>query len=186
VTDFLGRYQYELSARPDVQERHAREGGFCPQHTWQYERITSPRAVATSCPRLLERVADGLRALASDPEKGARRGGLLDHPCPACAVREAAEDRLARSASAEMVLCLPHLERALARMEDAPAREKLLLRHAQLFERVAEDMQRYAIKHDGLRRHLASKEESAAPLLGLHLLAGDRDLSGIAASGDGL
>lgn len=42
-------------------------------------------------------------------------------------------------------------------------------------ERVAEDMQRYVIKHDALRRNLASQEENDSALVGLQLLTGHRN-----------
>ena len=49
--------------------------------------------------------------------------------------------------------------------------------HAELLERTAEDLQRYAIKYDALRRHLTSEEERRASQLALLLLAGHRNLN---------
>lgn len=60
--------------------------------------------------------------------------------------------------------------------DDDVVRE-LLLRQAAVLERHAEDMKRYAIKHDGLRRHLASQEEIAAAERGLLLVAGRRQVN---------
>ena len=76
-------------------------------------------------------------------------------------------------------LCLPHLELLLRHVDDTSVRQYLLLREAAMMERTAEDMQRYAIKHDALRRHLVSKEENDAPLLGLQLLTGHRNVNAI-------
>ena len=76
-------------------------------------------------------------------------------------------------------LCLPHLELLLRHVDDTSVRQYLLLREAGMMERTAEDMQRYAIKHDALRRHLVSKEENDAPLLGLQLLTGHRNVNAI-------
>ncbi|MGO9340393.1 MAG: hypothetical protein ACLPY1_23195 [Terracidiphilus sp.] len=76
-------------------------------------------------------------------------------------------------------LCLPHLELVLRHLDDTSARQDLLLREAAMMERTAEDMQRYAIKHDALRRHLVSKEENDAPLLGLQLLTGHKIVNAV-------
>jgi hypothetical protein len=76
-------------------------------------------------------------------------------------------------------LCLPHLELLLTRLEDDSIAPRLLLREAAVMARTAEDMQRYAIKHDALRRHLVSREENDAPLLGLQLLTGNRNVNAI-------
>ena len=76
-------------------------------------------------------------------------------------------------------LCLPHLEMVLGQIDEADVARRLLLREAAVMERTAEDMQRYAIKHDALRRYLVSKEENDAPLLGLQMLVGHRNVNSI-------
>lgn len=90
-----------------------------------------------------------------------------------------AQEGTASSQFAISALCLPHLELLLRHVHDVPLRQQLLLREAAAMERTAEDMQRYAIKHDALRRHLVSREENDAPLLGLQLLAGHRNVNAI-------
>ena len=57
------------------------------------------------------------------------------------------------------------------------AASELLAAHASLLERTAEDLQRYALKHDALRRYLTSEEERRASQNALLLLAGHRNLS---------
>jgi hypothetical protein len=57
-----------------------------------------------------------------------------------------------------------------------PARQ-ILSAHANLLERTAEDLQRYALKHDALRRYLTSEEERRASQIALLLLAGHRSVS---------
>lgn len=52
----------------------------------------------------------------------------------------------------------------------------LLDAHAQLFERLAEDAQRYALRRDALREHLTSEEERLASQLLPMMLAGHRSL----------
>ena len=191
VMDFLRQYQYDLSTQPEVQTQHAEKGGFCPMHTWQYEQIASPRGVCTAYPRLLNRTAQLLRSLAKDGSTTHPSSSSLNHhSCPACRVRWETEDKLVHAIAASLdqngsgekrlpALCLPHLELLLPEMHDLSARQGLLLNEAAAMERTAEDMQRYAIKHDALRRHLVSKEENDAPLLGLQLLTGHRNVNAI-------
>jgi GTP-binding protein EngB required for normal cell division len=185
---FLSQYQYALSVHAAVQEAHAMADGFCPLHTWHYEQMASPRGVCTGYPALLTRVAERLRAMAADGAGTSYAGApLLDPQCPVCHVRWATEDTalsamLARSGSGppeHPSLCLPHLQLLLGRTDDPSSRRCLLDREVALFERVAEDMQRYAIKYDALRRGLASKEEEDAPLRALQLLVGHRSVNAV-------
>jgi hypothetical protein len=53
----------------------------------------------------------------------------------------------------------------------------LILRQAALLERLSEDMRRFALKHDGLRRYLASEEETNAADRALLILAGHRTIN---------
>jgi GTP-binding protein EngB required for normal cell division len=188
--NFLSRYQYDLSTQPKVQQEHARNGGFCPLHTWHYEQIASPRGVCTAYPVLLKRIAEHLRFLATSGST-ASSATLLDTHCQACAIRWATEDQIIDSILGRAgqvknpdrlslsAVCLPHLQLILQRTEDESLRQHLLSREAELMERFAEDMQRYAIKHDALRRDLASKEEQNAPLRALQLLIGHRNVNAI-------
>jgi GTP-binding protein EngB required for normal cell division len=189
---FLARYQYDLSTRPEIQEQHAKDGGFCPLHTWHYEQIASPRGVSTAYPALLNRAAGHLRSLADNV--GSRRGftsPLLECDCPACKVRWATEDQTIGSILGRVgqvgdpdkltlsSLCLPHLQLILRRTENESFRKWLLHREAALMERIAEDMQRYAIKYDALRRDLASAEEQDSYLQALQLIVGHRNVNAV-------
>ena len=73
--------------------------------------------------------------------------------------------------------CLSHLGTVTEIMGPGEPARELLRAHANLFERTAEDLQRYALKHDALRRHLTSEEERSASQLALLLLAGHRNVS---------
>jgi hypothetical protein len=53
----------------------------------------------------------------------------------------------------------------------------LLERQAAVLQRFSEDMKRYAIKYDGVRRYLASEEETTAAERGLLLMAGRRQVN---------
>jgi hypothetical protein len=64
-------------------------------------------------------------------------------------------------------------------IEDRATARRLLLSEAHALDRVAEDMHRYALKHDGVRRFLASDEETRADRSALVLLAGHRNVNAI-------
>jgi hypothetical protein len=74
-------------------------------------------------------------------------------------------------------MCLPHVRVLVAALGNNPVAAKLLLREGALLRRMAEDMRRYALKWDGLRRYLASDEETRAASRGLLVLAGHRALN---------
>lgn len=78
---------------------------------------------------------------------------------------------------ADTGLCMLHLAAVLGRETDPEAARNLILEEARVLERISEDMQTYALKHDALRRELTSDEEGRAYLLGLSLLVGLRTLS---------
>jgi len=188
---FLSKYQYELTISPDAQSEHARRGGFCSLHTWQYEGISSPYGVCTAYPELVHRLAEAVDRVAEeghDIEDHLRRLLPTTQSCKVCnvqrdavqrAVRNAAE--LSRSSVGKPVRipasCLPHLLMVALALGPGDATHDLLAAHASLLERTAEDLQRYALKHDALRRYLTSEEERRASQNALLLLAGHRNLS---------
>ncbi len=188
---FLSKYQYELTINPDAQHDHARREGFCSLHTWQYEGISSPYGVCTAYPELVHRVAASVTRVAEesrDPPDHLRRLLPTTQSCRVCevqrdavqtAVRNAAE--LARSSIGKAARipasCLPHLVMLAQALGPGDAVRELLEAHANLLERTAEDLQRYALKHDALRRYLTSEEERRASQNALLLLAGHRNLT---------
>ncbi|MGB8885915.1 MAG: hypothetical protein WCC87_04285 [Candidatus Korobacteraceae bacterium] len=117
--------------------------------------------------------------------------GLPTSHCPACEVRWNAEDkavqalmaRRAKAGGAERMslspLCLPHLRLILARSTDGDLSRYLLECQADLLERTAEDMQRYAIRHDALKRALTSAEERNSYVQGLQMLVGHRAVNAV-------
>jgi GTP-binding protein EngB required for normal cell division len=189
---FLSKYQYDLTIRSEVQQEHTRRKGFCPLHTWQYEGISSPYGVCTAYPSLAHSVASQLNQIASDDCSSERRiDGLIStyQTCPACQVRRQAEEQaiadlaaLASKTEAKggeiPACCLAHLAPAIRVLGcNSPESRKLIAAHAALLERTAEDLERYALKHDALRRYLTSEEERRASQIALLLLAGHRNLS---------
>ncbi|MFB3776687.1 MAG: dynamin family protein [Bryobacteraceae bacterium] len=189
--DFFSQRQYDLATNEAQQRAHTANGGFCPLHTWQYERIASPHGVCLSYAPLLAAVARHLRSIASSASSV---GSMLDrvqdvYPsagrCAACqrtaeAERAAVEQYRQAAAGrgvAGSTLCMPHLGAVLGRETDIEAARSLIFEQARTLERISEDMQTYALKHEAARRELMSGEEWSAYMTGLSLLAGNRKLS---------
>jgi hypothetical protein len=192
VFRFLSKYQYQLTIDTPTQHEHARRGGFCPLHTWQYEGISSPYGVCTAYPQLARRFAQMLNEfaeVASHPDALTRDFAALLPTAATCRVcearieaeRQAVEEvaQTVRSADAAHVpaCCLPHLRMVTKSVGGGKPAAVLLRAHADLLERTAEDLQRYAIKYDALRRHLTSEEERRASQLALLLISGHRNVS---------
>ncbi len=109
--------------------------------------------------------------------------------CPLCRVRTKSEaeaiaavtHRLAGDTKQRLnslsAVCLIHLRLLVVGFSDPDIIKQLLGREAVLLHRIAEDMQRYSLKHDALRRHLASDEERDAALKALLSLVGHRSVS---------
>ncbi len=187
---FLSKYQYALTIDPETQQGHFRRHGFCPLHTWQYEGISSPYGVCVAYPLLAHGTAANLNRIAAGGGNAEEVRRLVAAPqsCPACEVRRQSEQtaveevadlgRQAIGRAAQIpACCLPHLAMVVERLGPGEATRELLVAHAALLERTAEDLQRYALKHDALRRHLISEEERRAAQIALLLLAGHRNLS---------
>ena len=169
VFDFLSQYQYAITADPDTRNRHARINGFCDLHTWQYEKIASPRGICTAYPPLLRRAAEMLgRSTEFSPGCS----------CPACEVQDSAERELLQTMASRVdddrgvqLLCIPHLKFAVRFGYDARANEFATSLSATLTH-MAETMQRFSMKQVALRRDLQSEEEQRVHRRALALLVG--------------
>jgi hypothetical protein len=127
------------------------------------------------------------RSCSPQPGSGLRAAWWLH--CPVCEIRIEAEKKAviapvanARDAAASRDVnlrasCLPHLALVAASLGAGQAAQNLLCSHAQLLERTAEDLQRYALRHKALRRYLISEEERRASQLVLLLLTGHRSVN---------
>ncbi len=195
VFRFLSKYQYQLTIDREVQQDHAKRGGFCPLHTWQYENISSPYGVCASYPALAHRLFSELQELASSLDgqelrlDRIRRLAASQETCPVCQVRIEAEKaavgdtakrihEIAHSQTGSVpACCLVHLAMTSAALGKGKPMQLLLVSHAQFLERLGEDAQRYALRHDALRRYLTSEEECRASQLLLLMLAGHRNVS---------
>jgi hypothetical protein len=189
--DFLCRYQYDIAVNRLEQKRFAELGGFCPFHTWEYESIASPYGICNSFPNLLDRLTGELRDAATSGDRSVVHSKLhhllpTQDDCILCRVRDQAErDAVARTVGSIEAdknrtslsvpsMCLPHLVTVVGSVRDDSAARELMERQAAVMQRFAEDMRRYALKHDATRRYLASREETTVSSRGLLCVAGDR------------
>ena len=192
--DFLCKYQYQLIVNHEEQRRFAEHGGLCSFHTWQYHSVASPYGICAGYPSLLDHLAKGFRAAAADPQLDAPAKeihALLpgQERCVLCNVRSKAEfeaisnlasrfaENDARTLSSLSAICLPHVAMLSAAIQDIDMVRKLMDHHATLLERLSEDMQRFTLKHDALRRGLESGEEETAAARALLLVAGHRNVN---------
>lgn len=194
VLDFFRSYQYDLYVSAEVQRAHAEAGGFCPMHTWQYANLASPQGICGAYPQILFRFSEDLHDLAEGRGPRHTTGGVAgpplpaDQTCPACRKAAAAEAAVVQELAegleagrgnqgkAEKRLCLTHLEQVMLALHSSSAGKALLERESETFRRVAENLQRYALKHEGRRSDLITEEEWQAPKQALTLLAGHRNV----------
>ncbi|WP_321912077.1 dynamin family protein [Paraburkholderia sp. J11-2] len=188
--DFLCHYQYELSVSPQSQDRHAQARGLCVTHTRQLAVLASPRGVAIGYPALLGALSATLERAARAAEGGIedlldRKDVLPDaHECELCrlcmdtlhtTIAEIA-GRLAQdpahAVDALSGICMLHLPALIAGLGDVRLMQGVLAREAAILSRLADDLRRYATKHDAIRRQLASAEETEAAEKTLKLIAG--------------
>lgn len=204
VFEFFAKYQYRLGTSAETQAAHAASGGFCPMHTWEFERIASPRGICASYAVLLNDVAHRLRDLAAtassagELSRGLSRLATTRPHCTACEVQASAEEAALAKLVSKMaenegykvqelpLLCFLHLPPFLARIEDAELGRRLLEQQAEMCERVSENMQRYVLKFDSVRRALLSDEERNAHQQGLRIVAGHRKVAAAGVESDDL
>ena len=192
--EFQRRFQYEITINRAAQHDLAAHGGLCSFHTWQYEACSSPRGICDGYPPVLEYWAAWMRGAASDGDVlglakklNARLPDATS--CVYCRVRAKAESEVIADLSRQLTetqaqaldslsaLCLPHFARLVGTLRNEQLIGELLPRQAALLDRLAEDMKRSALKHDGVRRYLLSAEEESAGNRGLALLARARPIA---------
>ena len=188
--NFLAKFQRQVCINPELQARHAASGGLCGRHMAQFGAIAATREKCTGFAPVLERQANRLR-------DAARKGGtpsilrdaVLDAlpteaTCLACqvgrdAVSDAVHDIAVRLQDGQQiglssVVCVPHLAKLVPYLP-ADIGIRILNEQAVVLDRLADDMKRFALKQDGVKRHLASREEFAAGRRGFRALLGAAD-----------
>ncbi|HTU47464.1 MAG TPA: dynamin family protein [Bryobacteraceae bacterium] len=186
---FLSRFQYQLTKDPTLQEQIGKSGGLCPFHSWMYESIGSPQGIAQAYAVVLENLAERLENLISrgvEEKLSDELMRLLPGPetCRVCQIADKAEDGALRelvqaesAAGSVRNICFMHLVRLVRRLRDAGTTKNWIGMEAVQFRRLAEDMRRFALKHNALRHYLSTEGERDAYLYGLMQVVGARQLS---------
>jgi small GTP-binding protein len=188
--NFLARYQYQLSGNHQVQADLAARHGFCGPHTWQFQAIAAPKEICTGLTDVAEQQAAHLRAAAAKRPasslacQAVQAARPTPRTCPACEVARHAAQRAVTTAAERLTrggptalrslsaICQPHLGPLVAALRDPDLVQAVLLRQADVLERLSEDMRQFVLKRDGMQRHLTNKEEVAAGERTLRVLAG--------------
>lgn len=191
---FMCQLQHEIVVSSEQRNQLANGCGLCPFHAWQLHTVESPYGVCVGYPPLLDRLRARLDDLASRTLSSAMRKGVEtlipdENACALCKVRADAEGAAIAVTACRLnaagqpalnalsSICLPHLVPLVGAIPNDDLVRSMLRRHATILGRYAEDMRRYAVKHDGLSRHLASREEATVAERGLLLLSGQRQVN---------
>jgi len=193
--DFYAHWQHALVVDEAKQDQFAAEMGFCPLHTWQSMALSSPQGASAGYARLAERCARQLSQLAATPETAAAGlAALTSHGerCAACREIRAAEENAVRGLAAFLAtpaglrayrdsqgVCMRHLALVSKLLGRAELVRQVLQHAAKRFEETAEDMQNYAMKHDGIRRWLQNQDEKDACLRAVMHIVGEKAACGL-------
>jgi len=187
--NYMAQAQWDLARRDDIRAEHARAGGFCSLHTWQYEETASPVGIALAYAPLAEAAARLIDSAGTREDLEAALAQFMPDAerCPACVALADAE----RAAVQELVsglpvdsdgvtaplLCIRHLAAAVAADPGSERSRWLAERLVRTLGRTSEDLRTYALKRDSLRADLLSDEEDAAGIHVISYLAGARPLA---------
>ncbi len=189
------QWQYSIATDEASQDRFAAEMGFCPLHTWQFLAVSSPQGTSAGYAGLIEKCAKRLSELSAIPETAAESlANLLpaSQRCSACRTIRAVEadtiDSLAaflaapgglRAYRGSQGVCVRHVGLLAAAAHSADLVRQVLQHAAGRFDEAAEDMQNYAMKHEGIRRWLQNKDERDAYLRAIVHLVGEKAACGL-------
>ncbi len=191
---YMARFQYQIIMDENERNTVAARGGLCPLHTWQYAEIASPQGISSAYPAVLAAISQKLRRLTEANRGGEDRRASVRKmlppadQCRACQQQSALERQVLEDMAQESVrtnrntsrhlpvICLWHLAELLQLIRDSDGAADLINFEAAILERLADNMRRYALKHDALRRGWESEDEKVAYHRALSLLAGDKRL----------
>jgi GTPase Era involved in 16S rRNA processing len=184
--DFFAHWQYALAVEEKTQIEFASERGFCPQHTWQLQAISSNVGGSAGFAKLIERTSQLLEQNETESPTHALAPDRND--CRVCRLmREAESESIRRLGqfigtpsnreiyARSQGVCLRHLEMAISASPNHAA--FLRAEASRRFQQIAEDLQSYALKRDASRHVLTNADERDAFLRAIIHLAGARNLS---------
>jgi len=188
--EFLCGHQHALLTDPQVLARFVADGGFCAPHLWLYKSIAAPRDICVALSPLLMSLSAGFRRQAglgaAESSVAASPSPRAEAACRLCTIQRDIESEVVSNLAARGIrngpgslieapaLCIPHLRVILRQLDNQDLIRALLADQSLTIDRLAEDMRRYALKYDGLRRALMSEEERRAPDDALDCIAGRR------------
>jgi len=197
--EFLRQYQHQLATNPEARERLAAARGLCEPHLRLYAAMAAERDVCLALTPLMNRAAGALASAAAESGGHGTSVGAAERlfvpSCELCSIQRSVEARVtegllsgAAAGTALPTVCLPHLRWVTRYVAGATSTGQapgtwrdllgaLLRRQAAAAERLAEDMQRYVLKRDGIRRALLTEEEERSSARALAFLTGARHVS---------
>lgn len=160
--------QADLARNNEQREAFAQGPGLCRLHAHRFGKIADPLATAQGLADIIEAIATRLDDSGQDPVSG---------NCPLCQRLQCMEAEAVQQIAARMpddsaLICLPHLPKLLAALP-ASERPAILQRLTKQYERLAEDLRRFALHREGAQRSLITAEEARAAVDAIHMLAGD-------------
>jgi GTP-binding protein EngB required for normal cell division len=187
--EFLCQFQYDLVSSADARKRFAATGGLCAIHLRAYASMASEHGICLALVPLLQRLTTTLRnaATQTEGENPAGPNEILrasDAACVLCRLQNDTELTAIEELSTgqdgvralvrshPQSLCLPHLRMTSSRASNRSWLCAMLQSEAAATERLTEDMQRYVLKRDGIRRGLETEEESRAAKTAIGFIAG--------------
>jgi len=187
---FYVQWQYAITVDDAAQEQFAAEMGFCALHTWQFLAVSSPQGTSTGYARLAQKCAGLLSELAAAPDAIAGKLGRMvpsRDRCLVCRMIRTVESDAVHSLATFLAVpgglrpyrdsqgvCVRHLSLLAAGIQNADLVRQVLQHASRRFEEAAEDMQNYAMKHEGIRRWLQNKDEKDAYLRAVVHLVGEK------------
>jgi GTP-binding protein EngB required for normal cell division len=191
--EFLCQFQSALVTDARARARFVAEGGLCAPHMWLYGSLAAPRDICVALSPLLMSLSAEFRRQAGLGPADSSRIATSPSPCaePVCRlcaiqwdIESEAVSTLAASAIDDKTgsrpetpaLCIPHLRVIAGHLKNPELISTLFAEQSRSIDRLAEDMRRYALKYDGLRRWLMSDEERRTPDDALGYVAGRRSV----------
>lgn len=183
--EVLRHDQHQLAVSQRRQARHAKTGGFCALHTWEYAGLAAPVDISASHAALADSIArvleDAVRKARTAPDLARALAGLDRNKlnCPICAVLQETEERavadtarLLERGEQTSPLCLHHLSVLIDNHLQLEVARPLVEQTATTLRQSSEDMRLYALKREALHRELLISNEEQSHLVILHFLAG--------------
>jgi hypothetical protein len=183
VREHLKSLLEESVTDPLSREALFQSRGFCRRHAWQGVQQGKHLGMAVIYGSLLEK---GLKELSTKPAFWRQS---KTRPCPLCESEKKRDhshlqqfalawnqsEKLRKSFSADGILCLNHLEKALAQKMNTAHRKSLLEMGRKALEGLLKDLNEFLEKQDYHRSHESFGKERDAWIRAVRMISGERD-----------